>query len=153
MKKKIESIVDLIRKMESNTFLLKDSWSETIPMITTDYEYRTYVGQRTDKDRYINIELFKLGIQKVEILFRKKEIHISKPIDFKFDINDVFNIVESIFNEVHSFKNHDEGLRLVKSKIIDCKRSIKLEEERLVKLQQELSDALILNSEPLKELI
>ena len=150
MKKKIESIVDLIRKMESNKFLLKDSWSETIPMITTDYEYRTYVGQRTDKDRYINIELFKLGIQKVEILFRKKEIHISKPIDFKFDINDVFNIVESIFNEVHSFKNHDEGLRLVKSKIIDCKRSIKLEEERLVKLQQELSDALILNSELLK---
>lgn len=150
MKKKIESIVDLIRKMESNTFLLKDSWSETIPMITTDYEYRTYVGKRTDKDRYINIELFKLGIQKVEILFRKKEIHISKPIDFKFDINDVFNIVESIFNEVHSFKNHDEGLRLVKSKIIDCKRSIKLEEERLVKLQQELSDALILNSELLK---
>lgn len=150
MKKKIESIVDLIRKMESNKFLLKDSWSETIPMMTTDYEYRTYVGQRTDKDRYINIELFKLGIQKVEILFRKKEIHISKPIDFKFDINDVFNIVESIFNEVHSFKNHDEGLRLVKSKIIDCKRSIKLEEERLVKLQQELSDALILNSELLK---
>ena len=150
MKTKIVSILELIRKMESNTFLLKDSWSETIPMITTDYEYRTYVGQRNDKDRYINIQLFKLGIEKVEILFRKKEIHISKPIDFKFDINDLFNIVESIFNEVHSFKNHNEGLRLVKSKIIDCKRSIKLEEERLVKLQQELSDALILNSEPLK---
>lgn len=147
MKKKIESILEFIRKMESNTFLLKDSWSDPIPMITTDYEYKTYVGHRGDKERYINIILLQLGVQKINIEFRKNTIHISKPIDFKFSIDDLFNIIESIFNEVHSFKNHNEGLRSVRAKIIDCKKSIESKEKELDRLQQELKDALILNSQ------
>ena len=99
MKKKIESILDFIRKMEQNTFLLKDAHSDIIPLLNCDYEYRTYVGGRGDKDRYIHIELFQLGSEKMKIQFRKNEIRLDKPVDYKFTLDDTYKIVELIFEE------------------------------------------------------
>ena len=118
MKKKIESILDFIRKMEQNTFLLNDGFSDTTPLLSAEYEYRTYVGGRGDNARYIQIELSRLGIKEIEIKIRGKDILIEKKIDKTFSINDCYNIIELIFNEVHSFKNHDEGIRKIKNDII-----------------------------------
>lgn len=150
MKKKIEGILDFIRKMEQNTFLLKDNYSDTIPLLSCDYEYRTYVGNRGDKDRFINIDLFQLGVEKLKIQFRKNEIRLDKPVDYKFSIDDAYKIVELIFEEVHSFKNHDEGVRKLKQSIINKQKRIKQEQEELSKMQIQLKDALTLitNQQP-----
>lgn len=145
MKKKIESILDFIRKMEQNTFLLKDSWSETVPLLKSEYEYRTYVSIRGDKGRYIDIELYKLGVKFLDIKFRENDILLNKPVHVNFSINDVYDIVEMIFEEVHSFRNHDEGLRKLKQDIINKKKRIKDDQSELSKLEQRLKDAIIVS--------
>ena len=140
MKKKIEAILEIIRKMESNTFLLKDSWSDNVELINSDYIYKTYVGRRGDTDRYIVFEIRDKKENIVKVSFFKNNVSLEKPLELKFSIDDVIKVLEEIFNEMHSFKNHSEGLRKVKQKITEARNRIKSSEAEIKKLNAELED-------------
>lgn len=145
MKKKIETILSLIRIMEQNTFLLKDSFSETIELLSSEYAYRTYVGSRGDINRYIHIYLYIHGEELVEIEFRGNDIKLIKNIEYKFSVDDCVNVMQLIYKELHSFENHNEDVLLIKKKLADHKNMIKTYNKELAILQKELDDCLLLN--------
>lgn len=82
---KVEKILNLVRKMEQNTFLMPNSWSELYQMATRTAHYKTYVGGRGDCGRYINIEYTRNDeiynpkqTDSFVIEIRKNEVYIAK---------------------------------------------------------------------------
>lgn len=110
-KQKIEKILKLVEKMEQNTFLLPESWSENMQMNSRSAHYRTYVGGRGD-GRYINIEFTnnnELYNPKAEdfysITIRKNNIYLNKRLGEKRnEVEIVLDIVEAIYKEKFSFE-------------------------------------------------
>lgn len=148
MKKKINKILDLIRKMEQNTFLLPDSWSELFNMVSRSAHYKTYVGGRGDYSRYINIEYTKndeLYNPKQEdsysITIRRNEIYLNKRLgENKNEVDLVLDIVESIYKEKISFEIMDKVVATKRLKIKELREEIKRKTEEFNKLNSELKD-------------
>jgi len=145
-KKKVEKVMDLIRKMEQNTFLLPDSWSEVFNMVSRSAHYKTYVGGRGDWSRYINVEYTKnddLYNPKQEdrysIVIRKNEVFLNKRLgESKNEVDIVLDIVEAIYKEKISFEVMDKEVAKKRLRIKELRNTIKATTEELNKLKDEL---------------
>lgn len=145
-KETIESkIISLVKKMEHNTFLLPDSWSSEIQMSNFDWKYKTYVGTRGNS-RYIVFEvIFPKG--KYSFLIRGEIVEITKPISIKVSDKKLFEYIQEIYNEVHSFENHSKGVRNIRLKISENLKKIEGLREDTEKLRVRLIDAKQENNE------
>jgi hypothetical protein len=147
-KQKIAKIHSYIEKMEQNTFLLPDSWSEMFTMITRSAHYKTYVGGRGDNGRYINIEYTKNDElynpkQKdcYSIEFRKNEIYLQKRLgESKNEVDLVLDIVEAIYKEKISFEIMEKQVAKKREEMKNLRETIKSATAQFNKLKQELDD-------------
>ena len=137
-----QKIIDLISKMEQNTFLLPDSWMpEQVCMATKDMSYRSYVGNR-GSDRYMQFDI-KDGENSVTININNSDIRIDQSI-FKKNISagQVLGYFEDIYKEQHSFVENAEGIKKLRNEIRENRKSIKRLQEENKKLEQQIADAL-----------
>ena len=149
MKKKLVELNELINKMIKNHFLLPNSYSDKIQMLSHDFSYRTYVADnsRNVNNRYVNLEIYDISDCKIiTIAFRQNNIvEICKDITLNFSLDKILEIVKAIYKEKHSFENHAEGIKPLKEKIslnIGRIRSLQKENEE-IKLQIEGLQSLI----------
>jgi hypothetical protein len=148
-KEKITKIISLIKKMEQNTFLLPDSWSELFNMVSRSAHYKTYVGGRGDYSRYIDIEYTKndeLYNPKQEdsysITIRKNEVYLNKRLgDPQNEVDLVLDIVEAIYKEKISFEIMDKEVATKRLKLKELKDSIKKSTDEFTKLKNELESS------------
>ena len=146
-KNKIDKILKLIFKMENNTFLLPDSWSELVLMTTRSANYKTYVGGR-GYNRYINIEYVKndeLYNPKQEdcysITIRKNAIYLNKRLgENKNEVDIVLDIVESIYKEKYSFEIMDNKVVENRRLLRELKETISATTKKFNKIKRELDD-------------
>ena len=147
-KQKIGRVLDLIRKMEQNSFLLPDNWSEMFNMVSRTAHYKTYVGARGEYSRYINIEYTKndeLYNPSQEdcysITIRKNEVFLNKRLgEPKNEIDIVLDIVESIYKEKISFELMDKETSKKRLRMKELRQSIETQTKEFNKLKNELSD-------------
>lgn len=144
MKKQQKRILELIEKMEKNTFLMPDNWMiEEVHMTTRDMSYKTYVGRR-GIERYIVFEI-RYGDDSVELNVRGNDVVMNHSIFKKrISIDTVLVFIEDIYKEQHSFIENAEGVKKIRAEIRDKKRSIEQDKKEIVRLKKQVSDALIL---------
>ena len=143
LKQKLERIEELISKMETNHFLLPDSWSDEVQMVLEDFSYKTYVSApRSYGDkRYINLEIYVDG-KITEIDFRGKEIKTQQTIGKKpVSVMDVLYYLEAIYKEKHSFENHDQGIRKLKEDLKGVRGYIKSYKKNEESILSQIRDA------------
>jgi len=142
MKKQIKTaILEKISTMEQNTFLFPKYWSNTIEMTNEDWSYRTYNSGSNGVNRHHNIEIFILNKKVLEINFRGNSIEVIQDLDKKpITLKNVLDYVTSIYEELHSFKNHKEGKRKIRTEINQANLSIKQLEEKIRDLKLQLID-------------
>lgn len=136
-----EETLNLIKRMENNTFLLPDSWSSEITMSSGNW-YKTYVGAR-GVQRYINIEIKNIkDDNKIAITFRGESILLEEEDVFgkRISPENVYNSILEVYKEKHSFVETSEGRKSIIDKIKNLKQSISLQNKEYIKLQKELKD-------------
>lgn len=143
MKKEIKESLDLVSKMEQNTFLLPDGFSEVIDMMFEEWSYKTYVGTR-GLGRYVIFYIYKDDPNKCiyEMIFQDKDIEIKQSIsEIKLTANKIYQFVEAIYKEKHSFEMFDDSLKSLRKKL-RSKKEQKIEiEKEIQKINQEILDA------------
>lgn len=142
MNKTQQRIIELVSKMEQNTFLLPDGWmSEPVYMATKDMNYKTYVGTR-GSSRYMNF-VIKEGKNSIDINIRGIDVTVSQSI-FKKNISakQVLGYIEDIYKEQHSFIENAEGIKKLRAEVRQNRESIKRLQEENKKLEQQVADAL-----------
>lgn len=151
MKKQLyKEIIEMIRAMENNTFLLPDSWSELVQMASQPFSYKTYVGGR-GSDRYINIEIYNTGKEyagsNFAVNLRKDIVSIDGENVFGKRLRpaQIHGLIKDIYTEKHSFENHHEGERAIRTTIADCLKTISSSRKKIKELEQRLSDLKMLN--------
>jgi len=143
-KQKLGRIEELISKMETNHFLLPDSWSNEVQMVLEDFSYKTYVSApRSYGDkRYINLEIYVDGKIKTKIDFRGKEIQTLQTIGKKsVSVTDILYYLEAIYKEKHSFENHDQGIRKLKADLKRVRGYVKSYKEDEESILSQIRDA------------
>lgn len=140
-----KEIIEMIKGMENNTFLLPDSWTDLVQMASHPFSYKTYVGGRGN-NRYINIEVYlsekKFDGRAFTINIRKEIVSVDGDNLFGKRLSpvDVHKIIKDIYVEKHSFENHNEGERAIREKMTSLRKSIKSAKDSLAKLEEQLSD-------------
>jgi hypothetical protein len=143
MKKEIKQSLDLVSKMEQNTFLLPDVFSEVIDMMFEEWSYKTYVGTR-GLGRYIVFYIYKDDPNKCiyEMVFRNEDIEIKQSIsEVNLTANKIYQFVEAIYKEKHSFEMFDDSLKTLRKKLRYTKEQKKNIEKEIKKINQEILDA------------
>lgn len=146
-RQKIEKILDLLKKMEGNSFLLPDSWSEVVNMVSRSAHFKTYVGGR-GFNRYINIEYVdssEIYNPKAEdrysIEVRNDVIYLHKRLgDRKNEIDVVLDIVGAIYTEKMSFDIMATAVATKRKRLIDINVSLKSLKDEFNKIKKELAD-------------
>lgn len=146
---KINKILNLIKKMEDNHFLLPDGWSNETNMISRSATFKTYVGGRGDFNRYINIEykteeIDNLNLNKnynYNIMIRRNEIFLEKKLgEVKNEIDLVLDIIKSIYKEKTSFQLMDKEVFKKRLRLKELKGKIKTHNEEVERIKKELKD-------------
>jgi len=143
MKVEIKKSLDLVSKMEQNTFLLPDAFTEVVDMMFEDWSYKTYVGTR-GSGRYIIFYIYKDEPSECiyEIVFRDEEIQIKQSIlEKSLTANKIYQFVEAIYKEKHSFEMFDDSLKTLRKKLRTKKEQKKNIEKEIKKINQEIIDA------------
>ncbi len=136
-----QEILDKISIMENNTFLFPKSWSDKIDMIDEEWSYKTYNNGEVGDNRYHNLEIHVEDDTILNVGFRGNRIQVIQDLDKKqTSIKDVLFYVTKIYEELHSFKNHDEGKRDIRKKITQAKQRKKQADEDIKELKQQLID-------------
>jgi len=105
------------------------------------WSYKTYNSGSKGVSRYHNIEIYNSSSKVLDINFRNSNIEIIQNLDLKpVTYLDVLNYVSIIFDEKHSFKNHNEGKRKIRSSINEKKRFIQNTLKEIELLEQRLID-------------
>ena len=138
-KKVKDRLNNLVNKMAQNSFLMPDAFSDVIDLQANDYSYKTYVGKRDLTSRYIIVYITLEGEDIIEVIFRNKEdIIIKKSIDVVFSLAKVLKLIELIYEEKHSFSNHNEGARKLRKSIREAKERIKTIEKEIQSYKDQL---------------
>lgn len=136
-----KQILEKIAIMEQNTFLFPLSWTKTIDMIDEDWSYKTYNSGSKGTERYHNIEIHMFQTKALDINFRGDSIHVVQDLDSRaVTLNDVLKYVTAIFEEKHSFKNHNEGKRKIRETINRKTDEIEQLRKDIVLLKTQLND-------------
>lgn len=137
-------ILEKISKMENNTFLFPLSWSDKVQMKDHDWSYKLYNSGSKGTNRYHNIEIYSKNEKLIEINFRGNKIQTIQDLSEKIiRINDVYFYVSAIYDEMHSFENHDEGKRKIRVEIEEAYSNIKKIEDSIIVLKRRLIDSKI----------
>ena len=137
-----QEILKMISDMENNTFLFPHSYSETIDMIDLEYSYRTYNNGARGESRYHNVEIYVEGSKILEINFSGNTISYKHDIDKKpLKLKEIHSYILDIYNEKHSFKNHNEGRRNIRKKIKEKRLIIKTAKQEIEYLNKQLLDS------------
>jgi hypothetical protein len=143
---KTQRVIELIEKMEQNTFLLPDNWSESINMATRDMSYKTYVGGRGN-NRYMCFEILD-GKDSISINIRNEDIMITQSLLKKrVTTKKVVNYIEDIYKEQHSFIDNVEGIKKLREEVRKNKESIAKLQNKNKNLEIQIKDALKLRKE------
>lgn len=138
-KKVKDRLNNLVNKMAQNSFLMPDSFSDVIDLQANEYSYKTYVGTRELSGRYIIIYITLEGEDIIEVVFsRDEEIIVKKSIDVVFSLRKFLELFELIYEEKHSFSNHDEGARKLRKSIREAKGRIKTIEKEIQSYRDQL---------------
>lgn len=123
----IAQLIERISVMEHNDYLLPQTWSDIIDMTFHDWSYKTYKGDGRGKDRYINIHIVKAGADVLVIEFRSNDsIYLIQPESTKmYKISDALDFINAIYEEKHSFENHNEGARKLRKDIREKQQRVK----------------------------
>jgi hypothetical protein len=143
MKVEIKKSLDLLSKMEQNTFLLPDGFTEVVDMMFEEWSYKTYVGKR-GAGRYIIFYIYKDDPNKeiYEIVFRGEEIQIKQSIlEKSLTANKIYQFVEAIYKEKHSFEMFDDSLKTLRKDLRSKKQKKEAIEKEIQKLNQKIIDA------------
>ena len=135
----------LVEKMEQNTFLLPDKFSDYIQMHSKDIVYKTYVGTR-GADRYIN---FTITDQKnvFEIGVRNNDIQISQSIYKKrLTPKKAYEYIHDIYIEKHSFIENAEGIKSLRKELRENRKHIQELKDKNKKLEKQIKDGLSIKS-------
>ncbi len=145
----MEDILNKIKTMEQNTYLLPDGFSNEIQIMEKQETYKTYVGNRGD-NRYITITYTFENQEKLEIKVRNNKIVIDDYNPFERIENleeKIIYIVNSIYKEKHSFIENAEGIKSLRRKITELKRTNKYNEQEIDKIRNQIEDYLKLKKE------
>lgn len=142
-----QELLEMIKQMEQNTFLLPDNWSDYIQLKNTQEKYKSYVGKR-GQERYICFEyvLEDKSIIKIKISqdsISVENIDIFEPL--KNYRQKISYVLENIYKEVYSFSENGEELRKIRQEIGEREDRITKEKEEIKKLKQRLIDFNSLN--------
>ncbi len=122
-KQYLEEIDRMIKVMYQNHFLLPNSWSDTINLDEHDWSYRTYCSR--DNSMYITLEIFEDAKKVYDIKFRSNEIELNCPLGKVLKESDVYNYLKVIYDEKHSFSEHNEGIKSLRAKITQERTNIR----------------------------
>lgn len=138
-----KQIIEKISKMESNTFLFPKSWANMIDMIDYNWSYKTYNSGSVGINRYHNIEIHKEGIKIIDINFRSNDMItvVQDLAERQITLKDINYYITAIYDELHSFKNHNEGKRKIRKEISQKLVDIKTNQDELKVLRQQLIDS------------
>ena len=140
-KKQIKKdLISIIEKMEINTYLLPESWSDEIQMATRDMSYKTYVGKR-GIGRYINF-VIKSPKLNVDIDFRGDDVRVNTSIDKPIKVKEMYEAVLAIYEEKHSFIDMAEGVSNLRKQISEKRRNIETAKKEIKILEQQIIDKL-----------
>ena len=138
-KKVKDRLNNLVNKMAQNSFLMPDAFSDVIDLQANDYSYKTYVGNRCLSSRYVIIYITLEGEDIIEVVFsRNEDIIIKKSIDVVFSLAKFLKLIELIYEEKHSFSNHNEGSRKLRKSIREAKEKIKNIEKEIQSYKDQL---------------
>ena len=135
-KQYLEEIDKMIKVMYQNHFLLPNSWSDTINLDEHDWSYRTYCDRSSRI--YINLEIYEDAKKVYDVKFRSHEIELNCPLGKVLKESDVYNYVKIIYDEKHSFSEHDTGIKSLSAKITQEKRAIKNSTEKIENYKKEI---------------
>jgi hypothetical protein len=140
MNKKVTArLNELVNKMAENSFLMPDGFSDVIDLQANDYSYKTYVGNRRLHDRYIGIYIMLDGKEITEVFFSSDgRIIVKKEVSVNLSMNKFLELVELIYNEKHSFANHNEGARKLRKSIREATQKIKSIEKEIKSYREQL---------------
>jgi hypothetical protein len=140
MNKKVTArLNELVNKMAENSFLMPDGFSDVIDLQANDYSYKTYVGNRSLRDRYIGIYIVLGGEEITEVFFSSDgRIIVKKEVSVNLSMNKFLELVELIYNEKHSFVNHNEGARKLRKSIREATQRIKSIEKEIKSYREQL---------------
>lgn len=135
----IKEIISLVEKMEVNTFLLPESWSETVNMQDKDISYRTYV-QRRGSDRYMQFE-FKGGKHDYSLNIRGDRVILD---DYDFvrtvPLSRVLEDMKALYEDVKSFKSFSEGLTKLRNELARERTNLRGAKKKIEKLIEEIAN-------------
>lgn len=135
----IKEVMRMVKVMNGNHFLLPRTWSETIDIDLKDWSYRTYCADTSSSESlYIHIEIHKDEKQVVNFHFNKSDIIISTSVENNITAKDMYDYISTIYNEKHSFSEHNEGLKALRKKIRKQKSIIKSAEKEIDMLEKEV---------------
>jgi len=147
-KEQRQEVERLMLIMESNHFLLPDSFSDLIELDLSNFSYKTYVGTR-GKGRYIHIEITKDNEEKLTINFHGQKITTDEDVSKISAISTILNYVELIYKEKHSFENHETGIKDLKKKIRREKDTIKSAQKEIESLRNQIQGIIdVKNQQP-----
>lgn len=141
-----EKLIRIVEKMEQNTFLLPEGWGERIQMSKKQEAYRTYCGSR-GIGRYICFEYQFENGEQFRVDFRNDDIRVESLDIFKPISNlkkKVEYIINSIYEEKHSFIENAEGINKIRSEIAQCKKYISENKDKIKTLEKQIKDYLLL---------
>jgi hypothetical protein len=137
-----DEVLSKISIMENNTFLFPISWSEKTDMVNEEWSYKTYNSGNKGLQRYHNFEIYINDKKIVDIQFRGNSIQILQDLSEKqITLKTVSFYISTIFKEMHSFKNHNEGKRDIRKKINERLSNIERLKKEIEKLRQQLIDS------------
>ena len=135
-------IIQMIEAIEQNTFLFPLSWSDKIQMTNYDWEYKTYNSGSVGVNRYHNIEIHEREETVLIIDFRRENtIEVTQDLaKNNITLRQVHFYISAIYEELHTFKNHNEGARKIRKNITKKLAQIRTEKKELAVLRQQLTD-------------
>jgi len=133
----IKEIISLVERMEVNTFLLPDSWSDNINMQDRDICYRTYV-QRRGSHRYMQFD-FKGGKYDYSLGIRGDRV-ILNDYDFlrTISLSKVLDDMSAMYEDVKSFKSLSECLTKLRNELAGKRKNLQETKNDIKKLEEEI---------------
>ncbi len=132
----LKEIERMVTAMNANTFLLPNGWSDRIDMDLQDWSYVTYCSRSTSL--YINIDIYKEEEKIFEFHFNFGKINVTSLLGVSVTPKKMYDYIKLIYDEKHSFSEHDEGLKSLREKLRDERNKIKSANKQIKELTSQM---------------
>ncbi len=139
--KMIQDILNKISIMEQNTFLMPIGFSDKTEMTNHEWSYRSYTSDKKGDNRYCTIEIYLDSELICKIIFHGNNIKIDQYFNEKQKgLKEVNYYISEIFEELHSFKNHNEGIKKLRKDLSQKKIDLLNAKNDVEFLQKRIKD-------------